>query len=37
MTIQEFAGQVISTLQEKFPDVFRDAEFNIQQVAKLVT
>lgn len=34
MTIQEFAGQVISTLQEKFPDVFRDAEFQIQRVAK---
>lgn len=34
MTIQEFAGQVISTLQEKFPEYFRDAEFHVQQVAK---
>lgn len=34
MTIQEFAGQVIETLQAKFPEYFRDAEFQIQQVAK---
>lgn len=34
MTIQEFAGQVIETLQAKFPEYFRDAEFQVQQVAK---
>ena len=34
MTIQEFAGQVIETLQAKFPEYFRDAEFQIQQIAK---
>ena len=34
MTIQEFAGQVIETLQAKFPEYFRDAEFQIQQVPK---
>ena len=34
MTIQDFASQVITKLQEEFPQYFHDAEFHVQQVPK---